>query len=152
VSLDPGPDGAPPTEPDGTPAEDFEGVPTIQFATPMPGFPDHRRFLLVQLEDGGLIYALTSVDDPSLRFIVVPPPAFFPDYAPEIDDETLELLGVRDAERLLVLLVVTTGDTADDATANLLAPIILDQKTRRAVQVVLGGSGLPVNRKLLAVG
>ena len=123
----------------------------IEFVSPMPGFPDHRRFLLLRLEDGGFIYALTSVDDPGLRFIVVPPPPFFPDYAPEIDDETLALLDVHDADRLLVLLVVTTGDTATDATANLLAPIVVDQTTRRAVQAVLAGSGLPVNQKLLAV-
>ncbi|MEN3309189.1 MAG: flagellar assembly factor FliW [Micromonosporaceae bacterium] len=126
-------------------------VPLIEFVLPMPGFPDHRRFLLLRLEDDGLIYALTSVEDPSLRFIVVPPPPFFPDYAPEIDDETLALLDVHDADRLLVLLVVTTGATADDATANLLAPIVVDQATRRAVQAVLAGSGLPVSRKLLAV-
>jgi flagellar assembly factor FliW len=130
---------------------DAPDVPVIEFVSPMPGFPDHRRFFLLRLEDDGLIYALTSVDDPDLRFIVVPPPPFFPDYAPEIDDETLALLDVHDADRLLVLLVVTTGETAADATANLLAPIVVDRATRRAVQAVLAGSGLPVSRKLLAV-
>jgi len=123
----------------------------IEFVSPMPGFPRHRRFLLLRLEDDGVIYALSSVDDPTLRFIVVPPPPFFPDYAPEIDDETLALLDVDDPERLLVLLVVTTGETAADATANLLAPIVVDRTTRRAVQAVLAGSGLPVSRKLMAV-
>jgi flagellar assembly factor FliW len=126
-------------------------VPVIEFVAPMPGFPDHRRFLLLRLEEDGVIYALASVDDPALRFIVVPPPPFFPEYAPEIDDETLALLGVDEADRLLILLVVTTGAVAAEATANLLAPIIIDQATRRAVQAVLAGSGLPVNRKLLAV-
>lgn len=123
----------------------------IEFVSPIPGFPHQRRFFLLRLEDDGLIYALTSVEDPSLRFIVVPPPAFFPDYAPEIDDETLAMLDVDDPGRLLTLVVVTTGPTAADATANLMAPIIVDPVTRRAVQAILAGSGLPVRRKLLAV-
>lgn len=130
---------------------DADAVPTIEFVAPMPGFPEHRRFVLLRLEDDGVIYALTSMDDPELRFIVVPPPPFFPDYAPEIDDETLALLDARDPDDLLVLLVVTAGETAGDSTANLLAPIVIARDTRRAVQAVLAGSGLPVSRKLLAV-
>jgi flagellar assembly factor FliW len=126
-----------------------QDVPVIEFVAPMPGFPDRRRFLLVRLDEDASVYTLTSVDDPELRFLVVPPMPFFPDYAPELDPETLELLGVKEAEALLVLLVVTTGSTAADATANLLAPIVIEPEERRAVQAVLTGSGLPVSTRLL---
>ena len=80
----------------------------------MPGFPDHRQFVLVRVTEEGVLYALTSVDEPELRFLVVPPAPFFPDYAPEIDDESLAALGATDAdaEGLMILLVVTAGDTA----------------------------------------
>src|SRR2546427_5669755 len=108
--------------------------PTIELVSPMPGFPDHRRFVVLRVGDQDLLYALTSVDDPDLRFLVIPPDPFFPDYAPEIDDETLDLLGTRAAEDLLVLLVVTPGGSAREATANLLAPIVVDQRQRRAAQ------------------
>src|SRR5207237_1964436 len=107
------------------------GLPTIDFVSPLPGFPAYRRFALVRLDDAGLLYALTSVDDSDLRFLVVPPAPFFPDYAPEVDDETLELLDQPQADQLLLLLVVTAGEAA--TTANLLAPIVLDQGNRRAV-------------------
>jgi flagellar assembly factor FliW len=129
------------------PSEDAADVaetslPTIEFAVPMPGFPIHRQFALVRLDEAGLLYALQSVDDSDLRFLLVPPAPFFPDYAPEIDDETLELLGRPDADQLLLLLVVTAAEAR--VTANLLAPIIIDQGNRRAIQVVLTGSGLSV--------
>jgi flagellar assembly factor FliW len=123
-------------------------LPTIELAAPMPGFPAHRRFVLVRLHDDGLLYALTSVDDSELRFLVVPPGPFFPDYAPVIGDEALELLGNPDADQLLIMLVVTAGESV--TSANLLAPIIIDQVTRRAVQVVLTGSGMPVRAQLTA--
>lgn len=126
-------------------------LPVIDFVAPMPGFPDDRRFVLVRLEDTGMLYALTSVDSAGLRFLVVPPAQFFPDYAPEIDDDALAALGASDASDLLVLLVVTAGDGVQDATVNLMAPIVLDQRSRRAVQLVLGRSGLSVRQKLVAV-
>jgi len=118
------------------------GLPTIDLAVPMPGFPAHRQFVLVRLNDDGLLYALTSVDDPGLRFLVAPPEPFFPDYAPEIESEVLAALNTKDPDRLLVMVVITAGVT--ETTANLLAPIIVDRDTRRAMQVVLDGSGMPV--------
>jgi len=118
------------------------GLPTITMAVPMPGFPAHREFVLVRLNDDGLLYALTSTDDPELRFLVVPPEPFFPDYAPEIDNEVFATLNTKDPDRLLLLTVITAG--VNETTANLLAPIVLDRDSMRAMQVVLSGSGLPV--------
>ncbi len=125
-------------------------VPVIDFVAPMPGFPDDRHFVLVRVDESGLLYALTSMESPGLRFLVVPPAPFFPDYAPEIDDDTLAALRVSDPANLLVLLVVTAGDQPSDVTANLMAPIVVDQVTRRAVQLVLTRSGLPVRERLMS--
>ncbi len=118
------------------------GLPTITMAVPMPGFPAHREFVLVRLNEDGLLYALTSTDDPELRFLVAPPEPFFPDYAPEIENEVFATLNTKDPDRLLLLTVITAG--VNETTANLLAPIVLDRDSMRAMQVVLSGSGLPV--------
>jgi flagellar assembly factor FliW len=126
-------------------------LPIIDFVCPMPGFPEHRRFVLVRLDDEGMLYALTSLHDNDVRFLVVPPVAFFPDYSPEIPQESADLLGVTSAEQVLVLLVITAGESVAGTTANLLAPILVDQVNRRALQVVLTGSGLPVRAELMAV-
>jgi flagellar assembly factor FliW len=118
------------------------GLPTITMAVPMPGFPAHREFVLVRLNDDGLLYAFTSIQDPELRFLVAPPEPFFPDYAPEIENEVFAALNTRDTDRLLLLTVITAG--VDETTANLLAPIVVDRDSMRAMQVVLSGSGYPV--------
>ncbi|WP_063763795.1 flagellar assembly protein FliW [Actinoplanes subtropicus] len=118
------------------------GLPTITMAVPMPGFPAHREFVLVRLNDDGLLYAFTSIQDPELRFLVAPPEPFFPDYAPEIENEVFASLNTRDTDRLLLLTVITAG--VDETTANLLAPIVVDRDSMRAMQVVLSGSGYPV--------
>jgi flagellar assembly factor FliW len=117
-------------------------LPIIDMAVPMPGFPAHRQFVLVRLNDEGLLYAFTSVEDPSLRFLVAPPEPFFPDYAPEIENDVFAALNTRDPDRLLLMVVITAG--VNETTANLLAPIVVDRDSHRAIQVILNGSGMPV--------
>jgi flagellar assembly factor FliW len=124
-------------------------LPIIEFVAPLPGFPERRKFVLIRMDDDGMLYSLTAVDAPELRFLVVPPAPFFPDYAVDVDDEALDALGGPALEELLILLVISAGETAGDATANLLAPIILAQRSRRAVQLILSRSGLPVRAPLL---
>ncbi|MEU7903094.1 flagellar assembly protein FliW [Actinoplanes sp. NPDC049118] len=117
-------------------------MPTIDMASPMAGFPAHRQFVLVRLNEQGLLYAFTSTQDPNIRFLVAPPEPFFPDYAPEIENDVLAALNTKDADRLLVMVVITAG--VEETSANLLAPIIVDRDSRRAMQVILQDSGLPV--------
>lgn len=126
-----------------------EEIPVIEMVEPLPGFPHLTRFALVRLDEDGVLCALRSVDDPDLRFLVVPPHVFFPDYAPEIDDATVESLGIRSAEEVLVLVVVNPGDSAGAATANLLAPVLVNTLSRQGAQVVLDAD-LPVREPLLA--
>ena len=126
-----------------------EDIPVIEMVAPMPGFPDHQRFALVQLDESGVLCSLQSIDDPELRFLVVPPGAFFPDYSPVIDDATVATLGIEAATDALLLLVVNPGDSAGAATANLLAPVVVNLATRRGGQVVLAEE-LPIRAPLLA--
>ena len=124
-------------------------LPVIEFVSPIPGFPAFREYVLVRVTEEGVLFALTAVDDPDLRFLMVPPAPFFPDYAPEIDEESLAALGAEDTEDLLILLVVTAGESPGSSTANLMAPIIVHEGNRKAIQLVLSGSGLPIHAVLM---
>jgi flagellar assembly factor FliW len=134
------------TRPAGDPVTD---VPVIELVRPLPGFPELNRFALVQLDDAGELCSLTSLDQPGLRFLVVPPARFFPDYAPVVDDATVADLEIGSAEDVLVLVVLTAGQSLADTTANLAAPVLVNPAARRAAQVVLDEPGLPVAAPLL---
>ena len=88
-------------------------IPVIELVQPMPGFPDRTRFTLVQLDEDGVLCALRSLDDPDLRFLVVSPVPFFPDYEPVVDDQTVAELGITSVEDVLVLLVADRRRLAD---------------------------------------
>ena len=123
-------------------------IPTIQLVDGMPGFPTLTSFALVGLDEDGLLFDFRSLQEPELRFLVVPPAPFFPEYAPEIDDESAARLDLRGAEEAMLLLVVTVGESAAEATANLFAPIVVNTRTASAAQIVLTGSDHPLRAAL----
>ena len=129
---------------------DVVEVPVIDLAHPLPGFPDQRRFALVQLDDEGVLCQLRSLDDPALRFLVMPPVPFFPDYAPEVSDDVVADLQIESAEDVIVLLVLNAGDSLDTTTANLMAPVVVNTATLRASQVILDDTTLPLAAPLVA--
>lgn len=122
-------------------------LPVLEMVRPMVGFPEQRRFALARLDGEGVVCDLRCLDD-ELSFVVVPPAMFFDDYAPEVDDELVEELGAQSEEDLLVLSVVTLGDDPTQATVNLMAPIIVNHRTRRAAQVLLDDATLPLRAPL----
>ena len=132
--------------------ETSQDVPAISFAAGLPGFPDAHRFALVYWgdDDETPFSILTCLDEPDLEFLVVPPVVFFPDYAPEIDDATAERLGITAADDALLLVIVNIGDDPSTATANLLAPIVVNRHTREAVQAVLSDADHDLRAPLLA--
>lgn len=134
------------TRPDGDPVTD---LPVLELVRPMPGFPDERRFALVELEGAGGLCSLTSLDREDLRFLVVPPGAFFPDYVPEVGDDVVAELEIDSADDVLLLVVLTAGRSLAETTANLAAPVLVNTVTRRAGQVVLDQPGLPVAAPLV---
>jgi len=94
------------------------------------------------------LYELRSLERDNVRFMVAAPSAFFSDYDIELDDQECGELGLTTAEDALVLVVLTVGRDAASTTANLLAPIVINARTRAAAQVILTGSDWPVRAPL----
>jgi flagellar assembly factor FliW len=123
------------------------GLPEIRFVRHIPGFPGLSRYALVDLGDAGeeaVLYELRSLERPEIRFMVAVPSAFFPDYQVELDVASCEELELEDAADALVLVVLTVGPDLTSSTANLLAPVVVNARTRAAAQVILSGSDWPV--------
>jgi len=111
----------------------------LRFDAGLPGFPDANRFALLDWAEGGpgtpfkVLHAL----DGSVEFLVAPPAVFFADYEFELDDETVERLGIESVDDVLVLCIVTVPDKVEDATINLQCPVVVNTATLMGAQVVL---------------
>jgi flagellar assembly factor FliW len=116
-------------------------LPELTFRSGLPGFPDSRRFALVRWgSDDGPYSVLVDLDAPEIRFLVVPPEVFFPDYSVDLDDATAAKIHLIDPANALILLIVSLGDCVDEATANLLGPIVINTATHEGVQAILADS------------
>jgi flagellar assembly factor FliW len=122
----------------------------ISFTAPIPGFEDERDFEVAALDQHGVLYTLRSVRTPGLRFVVAAPGRFFPDYKPSLMPADVAALGVSDGDEVLLLVVVTVTNSIADATANLLAPIVIAAGRATAVQLVLPDVDLPLRAPLLS--
>ncbi len=117
-------------------------VPEVRFGCGLPGFPGPRRFALVRWGDvDGPYSVMVDLDAPTVRFLVVPPQVFFPDYVVDLEDTVAEALHLDGPDDCLVLVIVALGDRAEDATANLLGPVVINVRTREGQQVVLSETG-----------
>jgi flagellar assembly factor FliW len=120
-------------------------LPELSFVRPLPGFGDLRRFVLVELPGAeGTLFELRSLEDPAVRFVAAVPTAFFPDYAFDLGEDDCAELGLSAEADALVLVLLTMGRDAAATTANLLAPVVVNARTRQAAQVILSGSDWPV--------
>lgn len=136
------------TDPTTDPARAGSGR-AVHLVHPLPGLPALTRYRLTGLEDTGVLFTLQA-EDADVQLLLAAPWAFFPDYAPVLSDEDVDLLGLTSAEDALLFVVLTTGETAAGSTANLLAPVVVNQHDGRAVQVLLTGTELPVRAPLAA--
>ena len=134
-----------------TSVETEQELPELHFASGLPGFPEVRRFLLVRIGDEASPFSvLRSLDEGTeVEFVVTHPGLFFPDYEPEIDDDTATRLELKSADDALLLVIVTVTDPVASSTANLLGPIVVNRHTRAAAQAVLGNSGYATREALV---
>jgi flagellar assembly factor FliW len=121
----------------------------IRFPAGLPGFPNAHRFRLEPWGPAGSPFLLLSaLDSSEIGFVLVPPWVFYPDYEFELDAPSAERLALQDAGDAVVFAVVTLGEQPDDATLNLLGPIVVNRHTHEAAQVVLPTSGYSVRAPL----
>lgn len=119
----------------------------LEFADGIPGFPEHRRFQLVDFAADSAFQLLQSVDDADMAMIVCNPWIFFPDYAPELSDADGEALEITRPEDAIVFCPVTI-EAPDKAFVNLLGPFIVNAGTHQGRQIVLVDSDYEVRTAL----
>jgi flagellar assembly factor FliW len=122
----------------------------VSFPDGILGFPESRRYALVDDRNSGVYFWLQSVEDASLAFLSVVPWAFFGDYQIELPTAEEEALGLPAEADVLVLCLLTVLREEGLITANLLGPLVINTTRRVGRQVVLADSGYPVRAPLAA--
>ncbi|HZG87390.1 flagellar assembly protein FliW [Paenibacillus sp.] len=113
----------------------------VRFPQGIPGFEHCRDFIFLQPPNAQIpVWFMQSIEDGALAFMVMNPFLVFPDYTIDLPDSVQEELDIRTEEDVMTVAIITISERKE-MTLNLLAPVILNQRTRTAKQVVLHNSG-----------
>lgn len=113
----------------------------LHFPDGLLGLPDHKEYCLLPHQPGSPFFWLQSVTTPYLSFIVIDPLLVEPDYLENLPEADRQLFEGVDRGDVIVLALVTIKPEKDPPlTMNLVGPIVVDQQTRTAHQVVLSST------------
>jgi flagellar assembly factor FliW len=118
------------------------------FSQGLPGFEGHPRYIFLQPDPESPFVLLQSVEDPDIAMVLTNPFVFFPDYDFELSEGMLKEMEIESAEDVTVWSTVSVRGQAEEATLNLLAPIIVNVKSHRGKQIILHGSSYSTKHKL----
>ncbi len=123
----------------------------IRFEDGLYGFEDCHQFALLPVEAGNpRLQWLQSLDDPALAWLILDPSLIRPDYAPVVDAQDLQGIGLGGLEEGIVMVICVLAANLQDVTANLQAPLVFNPAARQGRQVILLDPSLPVRQPVLA--
>ncbi|MDX9910439.1 MAG: flagellar assembly protein FliW [Phycisphaerales bacterium] len=121
----------------------------ITFPRGLLGFPECRRYCLLEPGDDACFFWLQSLDDPSLAFVVTDPSLFVPEYSVPIRAEQMGDLGLGKLEDAQVFTIVNKVDGF--LTGNLQGPLVINTLSRQGEQMVLAEKRWTTRHQLVKV-
>ncbi len=108
----------------------------LLFPRGLPGFEKARRSVLLDDPEFAPLVHLQSLETGNLCFLALPVRSIDPDYETVLANEDREALGPRHESEPTLELALLSAAHDGSLSANLLAPVVIDLSTRRAVQAV----------------
>ena len=119
----------------------------------MLGFPDQKKFVMLQHRENSPFFWYQSVDDPTLAFVITSPYLFKPDYEVDLKDalKMMSWNGEAKTNGLEIYIVVNIPKgLPQKMTGNFIGPILISNKVRQAIQIVISNSPYLHNCPLLS--
>ncbi len=129
---------------------EVEEAKILCFVAPILGFEHLKNYVLLERKENFPFTWLQSPEDPELAFVLTNPKFFAIPYEFALPDEAVEQLGIEKAEDVQVFTIVNIpNDDPTKMTANLLAPVVINQLNFQAMQVILQDASLSTRTRLL---
>lgn len=122
----------------------------ITFAEGILGFPQFRKYILVDKDSRKPLKWLQSVENGDLAFVIADPAQLVENYTVEVPPEDIEPLKLSSPEKAIVLCLVTIGKGGTSITANLVGPIIINSENMIAKQVILNNTHYSVKHDIMS--
>lgn len=102
------------------------------------GFEMYTKYVMLKFqEESDAMVSLQSVENKEIAFILINPLSFTSEYNPTIDGEYLDKIELNSTEEAFCYGICVLGNTLEESTINLKAPILLNTSNKLAVQALL---------------
>jgi len=103
----------------------------------LPGFGFLRDFVVLAIENQKPYVWLQSLERAEIALPMIDPWALFDDYDPHLPSVTAAVMEIERPDDFCLMCICVVGPDAKEMTVNLLAPIVLNLRTRVGRQVML---------------
>jgi flagellar assembly factor FliW len=107
----------------------------IHFPDGLFGFEQIKDYFLLDSREGPF-YWLQAAEHPELAFVLIDPRIFKGDYRLNLDDEEYRSIGAQDRGEIIDFVIVTVPDNPERISANLMGPVLINRKNRKARQAI----------------
>ena len=119
----------------------------VSFPDGLIGLPGTDYVPLAHADDSPFLW-LQSTEEPAVAVPVTTPWLFFESYEVRVGDDDARRLGLNDPSDADILCVVRAGESLQDFSANLAAPVIVHRTTRVGRQIINDAGGYSVRHPL----
>lgn len=112
----------------------------ITLPSGLVGFPELKKYVLLDHEKDSPFKWLQSLDDGSIAFVLINPLLFKQDYTVEVNEAEVGELELESEEDAVISVIITMPSNPQNMTANLKAPLVFNLRNRRGRQIILNNS------------
>jgi flagellar assembly factor FliW len=120
----------------------------INFQEGLLGFDDITSFFIVDPGDNTLILWLQSIEKPEIAFPIIEPKIFKPDYVAKLLPTDINAVKLEDLAEARIYTILTIPANIKEMSANLKAPIVINNIKKIAKQIVLQDNKLTVKYEM----
>lgn len=120
----------------------------ITFPDGLLGFPELKKFALLEHSDDTPLHWLVSIDEPELAFVVIEPTTFLGEYKVELTKLDVEKLELEEDTETAVLTIVVIPEDPREMTANIKGPLVINVEKMLGRQVVMDNDEYSVKHKI----
>ena len=126
----------------------------ITFSSGLLGFADSKEFVLIDMPGNSHFKFLQDIHNSYVSFVMINPWDFFEDYDIELSDIELEKIKIESIkdDKFSVYNVVTLGKTFDVSSANLIAPVVINNSEKLGRQIIVDNSKYNTKHPLMQEG
>lgn len=116
----------------------------INFSEGLLGFESLKKFFVVDPGDSTLILWLQSIEDSKVAFPIIEPKIFKPDYVAKLLPADMNSVKLESLNEAKIYSILTIPSNITEMSANLKAPIVINNSKKVAKQIVLQDNKLSV--------